>query len=576
MVNQAPVVQDLSVTAMEDTRLSITPSATDAEGDSLSFTVASAPAHGRASLLGSIVYYYPTPNYHGPDSFTLTASDGQATSAPATVSITVTPVNDAPVIDSPLVRMDEDTAAQITLTAVDVEGDPVTFSVMSAPSHGTLSGTPPVLTYTPDPDYYGSDRFAVKASDGMAAEARGVSIVITPVNDAPVAQAQTLTVPMGSPASLALYGTDMEGDELTYSILSSPETGTITGALPDVLYTPPPGFQGTTRLTFAVSDGQLSSSAEVQLTVEERSLTVSAAVDTLRPVKGMQVRFYANAVDEGGAPISLQWDFGDGSTSQEELPVHAFADPGTYEVRLKASTATEEASTLLRMRVNRGYLDVRPSNGGPPLVGGEGSEMTVTASVGYPNSLSWNLGDGSSAMTDRGRPYFSHTWRDDGVYTLAVHTSVIPLPPWPSFDATRTLIIYNTPPVPLPQERVSATVGEMISVQLSGEDASSEDYPLQWELVSGEGEVTRDGLFTWTPSRAGLATIITKVLDGDGGEARLAFQVDVAEDPAPPRCGCGASSGGASGGLALGLLLLSLAASARRSRPSPDRIRSGP
>jgi len=271
MVNQAPVVQDLSVTAMEDTRLSITPSATDAEGDSLSFTVASAPAHGRASLLGSIVYYYPTPNYHGPDSFTLTASDGQATSAPATVSITVTPVNDAPVIDSPLVRMDEDTAAQITLTAVDVEGDPVTFSVMSAPSHGTLSGTPPVLTYTPDPDYYGSDRFAVKASDGMAAEARGVSIVITPVNDAPVAQAQTLTVPMGSPASLALYGTDMEGDELTYSILSSPETGTITGALPDVLYTPPPGFQGTTRLTFAVSDGQLSSSAEVQLTVEELS-----------------------------------------------------------------------------------------------------------------------------------------------------------------------------------------------------------------------------------------------------------------------------------------------------------------
>jgi MYXO-CTERM domain-containing protein len=106
-------------------------------------------------------------------------------------------------------------------------------------------------------------------------------------------------------------------------------------------------------------------------------------------------------------------------------------------------------------------------------------------------------------------------------------------------------------------------------VQLSGSDASGQSDPLRWELVSGEGALSPEGTFTWTPSQEGLATVITKVVDGDGGEARLAFQISTgtSQQPDPSEgCGCGTSSGGAPGAFGLALLLLSLAASGRRLR----------
>ncbi len=114
-------------------------------------------------------------------------------------------------------------------------------------------------------------------------------------------------------------------------------------------------------------------------------------------------------------------------------------------------------------------------------------------------------------------------------------------------------------------------MGETLSVQLAGSDAANTSDPLRWELVSGEGSLSQDGQFRWTPSQEGLATVITKVLDGDGGEARLAFQISTGAgnepDPDEPDegCGCGASSGG-SGALGLGLILLGLVGLSRRTR----------
>src|SRR2546422_6445481 len=82
-------------------------------------------------------------------SFTFKANDGMVESATATVSINVTAVNDPPVADAQSVTTPEDTAKAITLTATDVDGDTFTYSVVTAPAHGTLSGTAPKLTYKP-------------------------------------------------------------------------------------------------------------------------------------------------------------------------------------------------------------------------------------------------------------------------------------------------------------------------------------------------------------------------------------------------------------------------------------------
>ena len=76
--------------------MAITLTGSDVDGDPLTFSVATNPAHGTLSGTAPNLTYTPTAGYIGPDSFTFRASDGQATSAPAAVDISVTHVNHAP------------------------------------------------------------------------------------------------------------------------------------------------------------------------------------------------------------------------------------------------------------------------------------------------------------------------------------------------------------------------------------------------------------------------------------------------------------------------------------------------
>src|SRR5205814_10592893 len=133
-------------------------------------------------------------NYNGPDSFTFKANDGSLDSNTATVTITITAVNDAPVATDQTVTTDEDTAKAITLSATDVEGSPLTYAIVSGPAHGTLTGTAPALTYTPAANYSGPDSFTFKANDGsLDSNVATVTIAVTAVNDAPVATDQAVT-----------------------------------------------------------------------------------------------------------------------------------------------------------------------------------------------------------------------------------------------------------------------------------------------------------------------------------------------------------------------------------------------
>src|SRR6185503_11510366 len=96
--------------------------ATDAEGSALTYMIVTGPAHGTLSGTAPAVTYTPAANYHGPDSFTFKANDGTADSNVATVTITVTSVNDAPVASDETVTTDEDTAKLVTLAATDADG----------------------------------------------------------------------------------------------------------------------------------------------------------------------------------------------------------------------------------------------------------------------------------------------------------------------------------------------------------------------------------------------------------------------------------------------------------------------
>src|SRR5204862_5924279 len=158
----------------------------------LTVTGVGTPQHGSVtSHPDGTITYTPALNYNGADAFTYTISDGHGGTVSATVNVTITAVNDAPVAADQAVTTDEDTAKAITLSATDVEGSPLTYAIVTGPVHGTLSGTAPNLTYTPAANYDGTDSFTFKPNDGeLDSNPATVSIIVTAVNDAPVASDQ--------------------------------------------------------------------------------------------------------------------------------------------------------------------------------------------------------------------------------------------------------------------------------------------------------------------------------------------------------------------------------------------------
>src|SRR5207253_8129484 len=98
------------------------------------YSVVAGPTHGALSGTAPNLTYTPAANYNGADSFTFKANDGTVDSSAATVSITITAVNDAPVANDQAVTTNEDTAKAIVLTASDVDGDPLTYRIGAGPT----------------------------------------------------------------------------------------------------------------------------------------------------------------------------------------------------------------------------------------------------------------------------------------------------------------------------------------------------------------------------------------------------------------------------------------------------------
>jgi len=272
-VNDAPLANNQGVTIPEDTSTNLVLTASDIDSSNLVLAVLSSPTHGTLGLLNTntgAVIYSPSNNYVGPDSFTFTVFDGSLY-ATGTVSITVTPINDAPVANSQSLTNAEDTAVPITLTGSDVDGPVTNFVLVTLPTHGTLSGSGANLTYTPTNNYTGADAFTFTVNDGsLTSSVATVSILVTPANDAPAANNLSVTIPEDISTNLMVTGSDIDSSNLVYAVLGSPAHGSLgvlntsSGA---VTYSPSNNYFGPDSFTFTVSDGALYATGTVSITV---------------------------------------------------------------------------------------------------------------------------------------------------------------------------------------------------------------------------------------------------------------------------------------------------------------------
>lgn len=234
--NNAPLATNNTVITTEDTAVVIAAlaNAIDVDGDVLTAVSVSQGINGAVTInANGTVTYTTSPNFNGQDSFTNIVTDGGVRSATAAATVIVTAVNDAPVAVAQSVTTAEDTPVQITLTGSDVDGNALTFSLVTGPTDGTLSGTPPAVTYTPNANFHGTDGFTFRVSNSVVASLPGtVTVAVPPVNDAPTATSASIVTNEDNPSSCVTPSvTDVDvttnGDVHTFAIVSPPSHGVV-------------------------------------------------------------------------------------------------------------------------------------------------------------------------------------------------------------------------------------------------------------------------------------------------------------------------------------------------------------
>lgn len=286
VTNTPPQAADDAAGTDEDTPLSIVladllSNDQDADGDTLQFVLVAQPQNGSLVISndGLSAVYTPDNNFAGEDSFVYEASDGFDASQ-ATVTITVTPVNDAPTasglfFSTPAnVTLQVNAASGLLSTASDVEGDGLSASVVTQPSQGTLvSNADGSFEYQPNANFHGVDTFEYVVSDGDQSS-DPIEVIVT-VNTAPVAAddaynaVEDITLDVDAANGLLENDSDADNDTLNVFLISSTSNGTLNlNSDGSFTYVPDADFNGTDSFTYQVNDGfEASAAATVQITV---------------------------------------------------------------------------------------------------------------------------------------------------------------------------------------------------------------------------------------------------------------------------------------------------------------------
>jgi hypothetical protein len=318
-VNEAPVAQDRSVTAVEDEVTSFDVSATDAENDALTYLITQQPQHGQMVGPPPSLTYQSDPDWNGTDTFRFIASDATSDSNEALVTITVEPANDRPVADPLSLDLDEDTSIEVTLSGSDIDLDDLTPEIENNPGHGTLvQQSEWVWTYTPDADLSGNDSFSYRVFDGLIFSAPAtVNLAVQPVNDVPVATPFAVVTNQDERVDMLLAATDADGDALTYLITNSPSHGALSGTPPNIRYIPNLGFVGTDTFRFAASDATTSSSPAL-VNVDVLAANTAPQIDSLTispstPSSTDTLSALAVVVDDDGDSFTVAYSWYVGS-----------------------------------------------------------------------------------------------------------------------------------------------------------------------------------------------------------------------------------------------------------------------
>ncbi|HKP47408.1 MAG TPA: DNA/RNA non-specific endonuclease [Pyrinomonadaceae bacterium] len=227
--------------------------------------------------------------------------------------------NNHPGTEGQSVTTNEETAVAVTLTAESANANPLTYTIVSGPSHGTLTGSDGNRTYTPDLDYFGPDSFTFKVNDGVNdSNTSTVSITVNNVNDAPVATGDSYVTDSNTALNVPAPGvlgndSDIDGPSLSAQLVSNVSHGTLTlNSDGSFSYGPASDYEGTDSFTYRAYDGSLGSNVvTVDITVNDRVapvITSSIGMSVISSTNSnlFNVGLVASATDNSGDPVNVQ------------------------------------------------------------------------------------------------------------------------------------------------------------------------------------------------------------------------------------------------------------------------------
>ena len=297
--------------------------------------------------------YTPNANYNGNDSFQYTIEDVDGDQSTATVSITVNPMNDLPIANNDTYSTPEDTALSDDVSSNDQNlfDLPITYSLVSDVSNGSLTlNADGTFTYTPNSEYFGSDGFTYKLTDGNgdAVQASASINVIFNNDAAPVANNDNTSTNEDTAVTIDVLAndTDIDGnqtiDKASVLVQSGPANGSLSQNFTtgEVTYTPNNNFTGSDSFTYTIKDNSLAES-------NTATVSINVTVDNDPPVaiceSGVSIYLDASGsytltpaeIDNGSN------DDSDGGTVSLSVSPNTFdcSDKGTVSVTL---TVTDE------------------------------------------------------------------------------------------------------------------------------------------------------------------------------------------------------------------------------------------
>ncbi|MGW6131064.1 beta strand repeat-containing protein [Cellulomonas sp. NPDC055163] len=547
VVNTAPDAVDdaAGVLASTTTAVAVLANDTDANGDTLAVRSVSPTSTrgGTVALVGGEVRYTPPAGFRGTDSFTYVVEDPRGGSDTATVTLTVT--NNAPVAndDTYTVAAGANVSLALGTNDTDAEGDVLTATLVTGPSHGTVTlNADGTGTYTPAAGYTGPDSFQYRVTDALGATSAPATVQIA-VNGAPVAVDDTASTATDTAVDIDVLGddTDPNADALAVTAVTAPGHGTAV-LRPDgsVRYTPATGYAGTDTFDYTVSDGTLTATGTVTVTVANAAPVAHPdAVGTATGTPATGVVVLANDTDanipgttqtlrvtgataNSGATVAVNT----GDSTLTVTPAPGFA--GTITVTYTVADSVGATAT--------GELTVTVSNA-LPTAAPDGPVVTATSTSVLVDVLANDTDANGDTLTlvpgllgtpvDAGGTTRGTVRIEDGQvrYTPPAGFSgtvtfdyTVTDPDGGTSSSTVTVTVANAAPVAV-DDVAPAASGTAVDIDVLANDTDANGTALTVTAVTqpAHGTVERvDGLVRYTPAPGWAGTDTFTYTAGDG------------------------------------------------------------